>query len=168
MEEEYNPVLIYKQYGEALLLGPQSAVTFPADIFMLGLQTKEQADIMKMASQTILIVDATHNMDQYGCQLLNVVGVDELNRGYPIAHCIRSKMDEVTLKHIFEAIKIKIPDLNVNCVITDDDPTLINSMNSGFHELVRHFLRDWHFKRTLQRELFSDGTVFRGCTWCQL
>ncbi|XP_034250809.1 uncharacterized protein LOC117651133 [Thrips palmi] len=151
--EDYSPVLIYKPFGHELVYGPDSAKSLPNDIFMLGLQTKEQAEMMKLASETIFIVDATHDMDQYSCQLLNVMGVDELNRGYPLAHCISSKMDEHTLKYFFEAIKAKIPDLNVNCVITDDDPALINSMNCGFNELLRHILCDWHFKRTMQKEL---------------
>ncbi|KAK3924323.1 Methionyl-tRNA formyltransferase [Frankliniella fusca] len=155
VEEEYNPVLIYKPYKAELQHGPQSAINLPQEVFMLGLQSKEQADMMRMASQTILIVDATHDMDQYGCKLLNVVGVDELNRGYPLAHLISSKMDEHTLKYFFEALRLRLPDLEINCVITDDDPALINSMNMGFQELIRHILCDWHFKRTMQAQLHS-------------
>lgn len=155
LQEPYNSVLIYKPYGCKLFHGPDSASSLPLDIFMLGLQTKEQGEMMQMASSTILIVDATHDMDQYGCQLLNVVGVDELNRGYPLAHCISSKMDESTLQHFFAAIKERFPDMIINCVITDDDPALINAMNAGFQESLRHILCDWHFKRTLQKELHS-------------
>lgn len=157
-EEEYCPVLIYKPFGHEVLIGPDSSKVLNAldsDIFMLGIQTKEQAELMKETSKTILIVDATYDMDQYGCQLLNIVGVDELHRGYPLGHCISSNINEPTLKFFFEAIKEKSPDVNINCVITDDDPALINSMNSGFKELLRHILCDWHFKRTLQKNLHA-------------
>ncbi|KAE8739140.1 hypothetical protein FOCC_FOCC015369 [Frankliniella occidentalis] len=154
-EENYNPVLIYKPKGYELKYGPESAKNLPKDVFMLGLQTEEQAEMMRMASSTILIVDATHDMDQYGHQLLNVVGVDELNRGYPLAHLISSSMKEDYLQYFFEALKLRLPDLEINCVITDDDPALINSMNMGFQELIRHILCDWHFKRTIQGQLHT-------------
>ncbi|KAK3928260.1 Antitoxin [Frankliniella fusca] len=154
-EEDFNPILIYKPEGQKLVYGPESANNLPLDVFMLGLQTEEQEALMKMASQSILIVDATHDMDQYGHKLLNVVRVDELNRGYPLAHLISSKMDEHTIKYFFEALHLRMPDMDVNCVITDDDPALINSMNLGFGQLIRHILCDWHFKRTIQGQLHS-------------
>ncbi|XP_026685105.1 uncharacterized protein LOC113470673 [Diaphorina citri] len=153
--ESYDPILIFKPVGPEVIAGPDSTKELSDEIFILGIQTKDQMKLMESCAQDILIIDATHDMTQYGLQLLNVMGVDEFNKGYPLAHCISNKMDANTLKHFFEAIKLKIPNLNVNCIITDDDPALINAANAGFAADVRHLLCLWHFKRSIQKNLHA-------------
>uniref|UniRef100_A0A8D8X8L3 MULE transposase domain-containing protein n=1 Tax=Cacopsylla melanoneura TaxID=428564 RepID=A0A8D8X8L3_9HEMI len=112
--------------------------------------------MMELYRQDILVIDCTHDMTQYGCQLLNIMGVDEYNKGYPLAHCVSNKMDAATLQHFFKAIKLKCPTLEINCIITDDDPALINAANMGFGQGdIKHILCLWHFKRTLQRNLHA-------------
>ncbi|KAL1457152.1 hypothetical protein WDU94_001813 [Cyamophila willieti] len=149
--EKFDPVLIFKPMGI-----PDPDLDLDENIFMIGIQTLEQLKMMELCGRDILVIDATHDMTQYGCQLLNIMGVDEFNKGYPLAHCVSNKMDASTLQHFFRAIKLKCPTLQINCIITDDDPALINAANMGFGlGQIKHILCLWHFKRTLQRNLHA-------------
>ncbi|GFY06436.1 transposon Tf2-8 polyprotein [Trichonephila clavipes] len=48
---------------------------------------------------------------------------DEYGIGYPVAHFITNKLDAVTMYCLFDSSKERVPNLNINCVMTDDDKT---------------------------------------------
>lgn len=98
-------------------------------------------------------MDETHSINSYGFKLLNLIVKDKFNQGYPVGHAISSKSDEATLQFVFKAIKDRCPELSINCCITDDDPALINSLESGIGEPVRHILCIWHIHRNIQSNL---------------
>uniref|UniRef100_A0A8D8TQR4 MULE transposase domain-containing protein n=1 Tax=Cacopsylla melanoneura TaxID=428564 RepID=A0A8D8TQR4_9HEMI len=45
------------------------------------------------------------------------------------------------------------PDFNISCVITDDDPALVNSMTEGFDSDFRHILCKWHILKNWKENL---------------
>lgn len=153
-ERECCPIILYKPYMEDLHTGPKtSKALLPKDVFMLGIQTVQQLERMKEGCKTILIMDETHGLNQYDFKLLNLLIKDHFNRGYPVGHLISSKSDEATLRHFFLAIKERCPDMEIKCCITDDDPALINALNSGFAREILHILCKWHTQRTFQKNL---------------
>ncbi|KAI5754976.1 hypothetical protein M8J77_013096 [Diaphorina citri] len=161
LRDDPDMVVIYKPLGEACVVAPDGASVLNEedDLFMFGFQTQEQRQLMIEGCSNILVVDETHCTNQYDYQLLNVLIVDNNRNGWPVAHLITSKSDEHSLKHFFSALKGKCPDLNVNCVITDDDPSLINAMNAGFsvnadtQMNLRHLLCKWHLLRSFRKNL---------------
>lgn len=144
LEEDPNKVLIYKP-----LTGHSDIDSLPKseDLFMLAIQSEEQRELMLQEASTILIVDETHNTNQYGFKLLTCLVADSNNSGWPVAHLITSRSDAATLKYFFYSLQEKCPELMINCVITDDDDALINSINFGLNKNVRHILCKWHLDK---------------------
>lgn len=145
--EKDDCILLYKPYGAAVEHGPEEINQLPnsKELFMLGLQTQRQLELFKKHCSKIVILDETHGTNQYKYQLLTAMIVDENRRGWPITHLITSKSDHKTLKYFFKCLKLRIGDeCSVECVIADDDPALINGMNEGFGEDLKHILCIWH------------------------
>ncbi|KAL1454802.1 hypothetical protein WDU94_008939 [Cyamophila willieti] len=159
LKDDPNLVLVYKPFGGPCEIGPEGIDDLPNqnDLFMYGFQTEEQRKLMVQGCKNILVVDETHGTNQYDFQLLNMVIVDENRKGWPVGHFVSSESDENTLKFFFEAISTKCPDLEINCVITDDDPKLINAIEAGFGKKICHLLCKWHLSRTFRKQLREKG-----------
>ncbi|XP_054278526.1 uncharacterized protein LOC128996980 [Macrosteles quadrilineatus] len=155
IKEDPDMVLIYKPLGMPCQIGPEEINNLPDsnNIFMFGLQTKDQRQLMVEGCKLILLLDETHCTNQYGFTLLNLLIVDEKKRGWPVGHFITNRSDERCLELFFKALKSKIPQLDINCVITDDDPKLINAIEKGFEEELRHILCLWHLTRNFKKQL---------------
>lgn len=147
MDKEEESVLVYKPRGSSVVCGPKEINDLPdsEELFMFGFQTKEQLELFKRHCNKVVILDETHGTNQYKFQLLTVMVVDENRRGWPVAHLITSKSDADTLQFFFQELKSRLGDeVSINCVITDDDPALINGMNQGFSASLKHILCKWH------------------------
>ncbi|KAE8737484.1 hypothetical protein FOCC_FOCC017052 [Frankliniella occidentalis] len=155
-----NSILIYKPYKRKLVHGPPEIDKLPNsdELFMFAFQTERQPDLMKRHCSKILVVDETHGTNQYKYQLLTVIVIDDDRRGWPVAHLITSKSDHHTLQYLFKALKSRIgEEVSVNCVITDDDPALINAMSLGFAVPLTHLLCKWHVIKNLKDNLRSKA-----------
>lgn len=158
--EKEDSVLIYKPCGMPLVHGPEGINSLPnsEDLFMFAFQTERQLDLMKRHCSKVIVVDETHGTNQYKFQLLTVMVLDENRRGWPVAHLITSKSDAETLKFFFEALNSRLDpgqEITFDCVMTDDDPALINSMEEGFSKKLRHLLCKWHVFKNLKDNLRS-------------
>lgn len=96
-------------------------------------------------SSKILIVDDTHGVSQYeNMRLLNIMICDQNNKGWPVGHLITNSMTSVSVGLFFKAIKTRIESygqcFNINCVITDDDSSLINGINDAMRSEIKHIL----------------------------
>lgn len=58
--ERFNSKLIYKPQGQKLVFGPARAKNLPDEIFLFGIQTREQMEMTKQHSKVILAIDETH------------------------------------------------------------------------------------------------------------
>ncbi|KAJ1530152.1 hypothetical protein ONE63_005083 [Megalurothrips usitatus] len=94
--------------------------------------------------------------------------IDDNRRGWPVAHLITSKSDAETLQYFFKALKANVPagvELDINCVISDDDAALINAMDLGICGSLgklRHILCKWHLLRALKKNLKSHVPLNMG------
>lgn len=157
--EQYDPILIYKPFGEDIVIGNIEMKSLPDfhDLFLFGFQTREQRDCLKEFATKILCVDSTHCTNQYGYQLLNLVVQDETRKSYPVGHLISSRMNEQVLHFFFAAVKEKCPDLVINAVMTDDDNAPWNAIVSVFgSSFTRHLLCTWHVLRAWSCRLRSS------------
>ncbi|XP_026290701.1 uncharacterized protein LOC113215308 [Frankliniella occidentalis] len=163
LSKDRDCVVLYKPYGHDVQIGPKEINSLPdhKQLFMLGLQTKEQAALMVEHSHKIVLVDETHGTNHHKYQLLTLMIIDDNNRGWPVAHLISSKSDADTLQYFFRALKEKhgnADNLNLNCIISDDDSALINAMDLGFEGKLgslRHILCKWHLLRAFKKNLRS-------------
>ena len=87
VEGDFNSVLVYKPQKKPTVVGIKGLdLKHSDDLFVLGIQTREQYKMMLQGSQVVLCMDATHCTNQYDFQLLNLVVPDEFKIGYPVAH----------------------------------------------------------------------------------
>lgn len=61
-----------------------------------------------------------------------------------VVHLISSRSDSATLKFFFGILKSRLEPQQINCVNTDDDSAIINGMNEGFADELRHILCLWY------------------------
>uniref|UniRef100_A0A8D8R8M3 MULE transposase domain-containing protein n=1 Tax=Cacopsylla melanoneura TaxID=428564 RepID=A0A8D8R8M3_9HEMI len=148
-------VVLYKPYESQVLYGPAGIDELPEsrELFMLGLQTPRQLELMKEHGGKILIVNETEGTNQYQYKLLTCMIVDDNRRGWPVAHLLTSKSDAATLTFFFSALKDLGGVDNVTTVITDDNPALLNAMTEGFSKELSHLLCRWHVLTNLKKNL---------------
>ncbi|XP_052130176.1 uncharacterized protein LOC113209508 [Frankliniella occidentalis] len=156
--ENDDCVLLYKPYGCKVVHGPPEIDNLPDSekLFMFAFQTERQRQLMNRHCSKIVIVDETHGTNQYNYNLLTAMVVDDNRRGWPIAHLITSKVknDGDTLQFFFSCLKSRLDnDVKISCVITDDDPSLINGMKAGIADDLIHLLCKWHVIKNLKDNL---------------
>ena len=89
--ESYNCVIVYKPQGQAVETGPgmYNDIDVKKDLFVIGIQTKEQLEMFQKRSNKIHCIDSTHNTNKYKFPLTTIIVPDEFNRGYPVAWLIQ-------------------------------------------------------------------------------
>ncbi|KFM78090.1 hypothetical protein X975_08556, partial [Stegodyphus mimosarum] len=103
----------------------------------------------------ILCIDSMHKTNQYDFYLINLIVPDEFGCGYPVAHFITNFLDADTLYCLFNSLKCRVPNLYVNCVMTDDDKGTYPAFSRVFGQNVKHLLCSWHVRQSWFRQLNS-------------
>ena len=154
-KESYNPIVVYKPQGKDVIIGPTvyNDMDVGKNMFVIGIQTKEQRDMFIEGAKKIVCIDSTHKTNQYGFPLVNILVPDKFGKGYPVAHLISNHADEMTLTPFLEEIKSRCPpETKVQCVMTDDDNSGWNAITSVFGE-AKHLLCKWHINCAWKRKL---------------
>ena len=160
--EDYDPILLYKPQGGDFMAGKISNQSFDdsnknfKDTFILGLQTKEQYNVMLKGCDEILCIDSTHCTNKCDFYLINLFVPDQFSKGYPIAHFICNRLDEQIMTWIFMSIKDKNPAMILNAVMTDDDLAVTEALKVVFNKNIRHLLSIWHVLKSWMRKLNQD------------
>uniref|UniRef100_A0A8D8X8E6 MULE transposase domain-containing protein n=1 Tax=Cacopsylla melanoneura TaxID=428564 RepID=A0A8D8X8E6_9HEMI len=105
-------------------------------------------------------VQCSHGVSQYeNMRLLNIMICDQNNKGWPVGHLITNSMTSVSVGLFFKAIKTRIESygqcFNINCVITDDDSSLINGINDVMRSEIKHILCQWHLDNSFKDNIRS-------------
>ncbi|KAK3932571.1 Death-inducer obliterator 1 [Frankliniella fusca] len=157
-QEPYNPVVLFKPLGKDIEIGPPNLHCLASqmdELFMAGIQTESQRELMVEGAKHILIVDDTHNVTQYdNYKLLTVHTLDRNRRGVAVAHFISNCMKGDVIRYFVEAMRVRCDEcgtpLIINCLITDDDSALHNGFELGMNAKIVHILCLWHIDRTFQ------------------
>ena len=111
-DEKFDPVLLYKPQGEDFVVKPPNMssdeideLPITNDTFILGIQTKQQLNMFQKNALKIVCPDSTHSTNKYEFKLITLVVPDEYSKGYPVAHLISNREDELILYYFFEEIK---------------------------------------------------------------
>ena len=80
--ESYNSIIVYKPQGQPIQTGPSmyDHIDVKKDLFVLGIQTKEQLEMFKQGAQKIYCIDSTHSTNKYEFPLTTIMVPDEFNR----------------------------------------------------------------------------------------
>ena len=114
------------------------------DLFVIGIQTKEQREMFQKRSNKIHCIDSTHNTNKYEFPLTPIIVPYEFNRDYPFAWLISNHTNELTFRPFFEEIKSRCSySFKVNCVMNDEGNTVWNGFTAAFGE-SKHLLCKWH------------------------
>ena len=110
--ESYNSIIVYKPQGQPIQTGPSmyDDIDVKKDLFVLGIQTKEQLGMLKQGAQKICCIDSTHSTNKYEFHRTTIMVPDEFNRGYPVGWLISNHADELTLRSFLEEIKKRCPE----------------------------------------------------------
>jgi Ulp1 protease family, C-terminal catalytic domain/MULE transposase domain len=154
-KERCNPVVLYKPYKKDLVFGNADVLRQHDkydELFCLGLQTKEQADMLSKFGPMILCGDATHGLTAYGYQLFSLVVKDDTGRGFTVASLITSHVDKMVLSHFFQLLQERVPDTKITVSMSDDDEATKAAFRSGFGTDT-NLLCQWHVPRAWQSNL---------------
>lgn len=155
-----DSILLYKPYKGKVVHGPPEIDNLPnsKELFMLGIQTERQCELMKKHAAKAFIIDDTHSTNQYKYRLLTCMVVDENRRGWPVAHLISSRLDAPTIKYFFQALEQRAGgDTTISCVMTDGDLALFKKRDRLTKQL-RHLLCKWHVLKNWKENLRSKAS----------
>ncbi|KAK7582668.1 hypothetical protein V9T40_014113 [Parthenolecanium corni] len=150
VEAHKSSVFIYKQlHTENFKVGGSGNIEGSwENTFILGFQNDRMLEVMKEGVNKTVCIDGTHGTNAYKFELINFVVPDRMGRGYPVVHFITNRKDEETYTLMFQHLKLKNPNLDLFCVITDDETALINGLKNVFNNInFRHILCQWHVRR---------------------
>lgn len=147
---DYDPILLYKPQGN-----PSDLFAVCSDDFILCIQTKFQKDCFTKFAKNVICVDATHCTTQYDFKLVTILVMDEFGEGIPAAWMVSNREDTNTLKHFFEALKIKVGDVKVEVFMSDDASQYYNAWVSVFNGHPKKLLCRWHVDRAWRGALNS-------------
>jgi len=156
MKEAYNPVVLYKPYQGDIVLGDHSSLSQHADywnMFCVGLQTKEQANMLEAHGGKILCGDATHGMTAYGFQVFSLVVKDDTGKGYTVASLVTSNVDKLVLSSFFTAVRSRKPNMVISVTMSDDDAATKEAFRTSFGPELTTLLCHWHVPLAWVRNL---------------
>lgn len=156
-DEPSNPFILFKVAEGEVAIGPAEIQEFvtSSDLFLLGIQTPEQQRIFAHKAGEILSINVAYGTNRYDYPLLTITVPDEYHRGYPVAHFVSNLMDVNSLICFFLALKQRNSNVEVTCIITNDDPVLYEATETVFGTQFRHLLCLWHVNLTFQNYLNS-------------
>jgi hypothetical protein len=131
------------------------------DVFTLMVQTGWQRKMCRRYSNTILCIDAIHNVTMYeNLQLTMLVVRDRWTHGIPVTWMLASKGCQQTIQYFLKLARTQSPLIVPRCIMTDFDNTQINACRANYKFfytalLVAHpprlaaALQDYRIPRTL-------------------
>jgi len=154
-----SPVILYKAQG---MEDNSGLGNLAASDFVLGLQTVEQREQMICFGQShIVCIDSTHNVTQYGFELLSITVVDDLGLGVPIAFLISNCINQLIIGHFFMAIRKHLPDgynFPQSYLMTDDAGQIYNAWVAVFGPATKMLYTHMYvesFRNALQTAYFD-------------
>ncbi|XP_057292978.1 uncharacterized protein LOC130621667 isoform X2 [Hydractinia symbiolongicarpus] len=160
LDETYNPVLLYKDQGCNVEIGPEEIdqITGAHDLLLIGIQTKEQKDVFIKNGHKIVFIDITETLITPTQYLITVKVLDEYNKGYPVAYLISNSRDETILFYFFRELQVRVQDtdLKVTAVMTENSCNEYYAFRSVFGDDVKHLLCKWNLHRAWCQKIHEE------------
>lgn len=147
-----SPILLYQPPSE------NACLEFPNEedhLFFLAVQTTDQQNMLQRGSAMPMFISVTKSEYTFQYYLISIVVPCEKNFEYPVGHLISSQMNEEVVSLFLQSIGERCPDLNVNCVVSVDNPEINSAIKRVFGSDGPYFLSKWHFLEYVQNNLLS-------------
>ena len=147
----YKPVGVQNDDTSEVIPKGHEKPDFSKDDFLLVLQTREQAEMMKENSR-LICVDATHGLTGYGYYLMSVVVVDRHGAGLVVGEAISSRENHRTWELMARHFRRPSLESNPEVMMSDDTNSAWNGFSRVWSSLlskerrVSH-LEGFHFLR---------------------
>lgn len=152
MKEDYSPVLLYKPCDSTAAVTTQNDdfLHETNDLFLLGIQTKEQKLFFENFCAKIVFIDISENVTLQRYSLITLKVLNDVNIAVPVAHLLTNSKDSFVVEVFFKELK-ESSSCGENCKVVMTDvtsnmfKTFANVFNSDCHHLVCkwHLLKDW-------------------------
>ncbi|XP_047136153.1 uncharacterized protein LOC100212263 isoform X1 [Hydra vulgaris] len=158
LDETYNPVILFKDSGSPIEVGPEEIdqLSGALDLLLIGIQTKEQKEMLLKHGHRILLIDITDAIITPAHYIVTLKVLDEYNKGYPVAYLISNSRDETVLFYFFHQIKIQVADFKINAVMTENSCNEYYAFRSVFGDDVKHLLCKWNLHRAWCQKIHEE------------
>lgn len=162
VDETYNPVLLYKDQGVTIEVGPQEiekAISNGLEtLLLIGIQTKEQKDMFVKHCHKLVLIDITDDIVAPTQYIITVKVLDEYNKGYPVAFLLSNSKEETVLFYFFREMQNRVQDveLKINSVMTENSCNEYYAFRSVFGEQVKHLLCKWNLHRAWCQKIHEE------------
>ncbi|GFT59269.1 uncharacterized protein TNCV_3892121 [Trichonephila clavipes] len=146
----YKPILVYKPVGSALANNP----LIKRQDFILCIMMEAQLELLEIYGKNIIMMDSTHDTNQYGYLLTTVMVCDDNHEGLPVAICYSNRVCSNILEPCFEEIRNRLTHLQPK-VFMSDNPAFWNTWKRVFGDVKYNLLCSWHVSRSWNRNLSS-------------
>lgn len=161
LDETYNPVLLYKDQGVNIEVGPdeiEKVITNGMDLLLIGIQTKEQKEMFVTHGHKIVFIDITEAVVSPTQYVITVKVLDEYNKGYPVAFLLSNSRDETVLFYFFREMQARVAEtgLKINAVMTENSCNEYYAFRSVFGDHVKHLLCKWNLHRAWCQKIHEE------------
>ncbi len=147
--EDYNPVLYFKQQGVV-----DEHDQLDKDDFLLCVQTEFQCDMLKNFGNKAICMDATHGTNQNSFLLITILVIDEFGEGIPVAFAISNRETQTCLQVFLRAVLERSGELTTSIFMSDDAIQYWNAWKETYGEnSTKKYLCSWHVDKSWRKGL---------------
>ena len=122
-------------------------------LYLHGIQTLLQAEIMKRFGGNVIYVDATHGTNGYDLILITVMVIDEYGEGFPVAWCISNREDQLLPINFFNALRMRVGVIEPAWFMSDLAEQYSTAWVSSFSYKPRKIVCTWQVHRAWREHL---------------
>ena len=159
-----SPIRYYKPEGETnsdtsevIPSGYKKPLFSPKD-FLVVLQTKEQALVMKHSSR-VIFVDATHGVTVYGYFLFSLLVLDRHGHGLIVGWAISSKENHHTWYLTCKNLRPESLNCKPEVLMSDDTNSAWNGLRKVWPTLKHKLLCHWHVMKNVREHCGNRGAL---------
>lgn len=150
--QQHNPVLYYKKQDDV-----DPNLMLDAKDFMLILMTPFQKDTLLKYGAELICVDSTQGTNMYDFQLNTVMVIDHHNEAHPVAFCLSSRIDGISMQVFFDNIKKFVGPLRTK-IYMGYDLISYNAWKHVMQPVEQYLLNTWQVDRLLKNSMFNKIT----------
>uniref|UniRef100_A0A1X7UQV6 ZSWIM1/3 RNaseH-like domain-containing protein n=1 Tax=Amphimedon queenslandica TaxID=400682 RepID=A0A1X7UQV6_AMPQE len=153
IDQEYNPVLIYKPQGmENAIVGDIDNMA--KESFLLAVQTEFQRDAMKkFGNGKAVCMDAIHGTNVYDFLVTTLMVIDNYGEGIRVGWAITYKEDTCSLVQFLKPLLERVAAISPLVFMSDDAEQYYCAWSGVYGLVPKKLLCSWHFDRAWKKAI---------------
>jgi len=153
-QENSDLVRFIKYQGEEMIDDSHNRRIALHDFMIVLMNDVQVYMLQQYGHHRVNCIDSTHGSNLYDFQLTTLMIVDDDGEVFPVAFCISSKVDTLTMEVFLENVRAAIgSSINGALLMTDDNPEFVNAWRSVMGLPAQHILSTWHVDRNWKKYL---------------